>query len=173
MMCWLLHFFNQQTFHFKQQNHSNYLRFNRPAAYIAYKQQCIQLDIKPYNDTGINYKLKKVKAQMRREKINKLTKYVNQKTKTTTVARTYVRSQKNARIKSAIAGSLNEHLIQVAIYQAVALGSGALSKLDRTRKAATRTPTKNMGRIPVEGQSETKVRRKLHRLATSESHCWT
>jgi hypothetical protein len=169
MIAWLLHFFNKETFHFKQQNRANYMKFNRAAAYEAYKQECKQQKITPVNNKSIYTQLGRVKKRMYRTRINKLRKVVNPKTKTTTLSRTYDRSQKNAQIKSAIAGSLNDHLIQTAIYQAVALGSGAFSKLDRVRKAATRTPTKNMGRIPIEGQPETKVRRKLHRLATPES----
>jgi hypothetical protein len=165
MMCWLQHFWNFQTFHWKQQNHPKYLKFRTAMAYKAYKQQCVQLGIKPYAQSSIASKLKRLRTRMRKQNINKLTKKVNTQTKTNTIARKYRRSQKNYKIKADISGAMNAHLTTVAIYQAVALGGGSLAKLDRARKAATRTPTKNRKIIPMEGAPETKKdRRKLHRL---------
>jgi hypothetical protein len=165
-MCWLLHFWNLETFHWKQENHAKYYNtFKRPAAFMAYKQQCIALGITPYALTTIASKLTRLKKRMRNQSIRKLTKTVNTQTKSKTTTRKYQRRQSNYRIKSDIAGALNAHLTTVAIYQAVALGSGALSKLDRHRKAGTRSPVKHTKIIPIEGESETKdQRRKLHRL---------
>jgi hypothetical protein len=166
MMCWLLHFWNIETFHWKQENHAKFhVVMKRADAYKAYRQQCRALDIKPYALNSIAAQLKRLRKRMRNQSIRKLQKTLNTQTKTKTVTKKYQRHQSNYKIKSDIAGELNAHLASVAIYQAVALGSGMLSKLDRTRKAATMSPVKSTKIIPMEGDSDKKTeRRKLHRL---------
>jgi hypothetical protein len=167
MLCWLLHFYNKETFKFTRQNHNRYGRFNQDAAVAAYRRQCDLLKTKPATRGTFTSQLSQIKKKMCQKKIKKLTKkYLGSDA---VVKRAYARAQKHAKIKSALTNGIRAMNRETAIYQATALGHGFLAKLDRQRMAQTLEAKKQANRINFDkksdGSEEKKSKRKLKRVA--------
>jgi hypothetical protein len=151
---------------YKQNLHPRFTEFNRPAAIRAYRKQCSELAVKFVADKAITTVINRIKKKMRNKNLKALTKKVTNNHINS--IRSYSQSQKRYKMKSTIANLLNAQLAETAMYQALALGPGGLSKFDRQRKAATRAPNEHRKIIPImhgdSTEKQTTHRRKLQRL---------
>jgi hypothetical protein len=164
-----MHFYNKETFFYKQKNHKKYGQFNQEAAEAAYRKQCSLLKKEPVKAGTFRSKINRMRKTMKSKKMKKLTKkYLGSDI---VITRAYKTAQKHAKIKSALANGFRTMNAETAIYQATALGPGCLSKLDRQRMSQTREAKQGSKSIGFDRQpdddsvGEKKHRRKLKRIA--------